>query len=103
LEGEGISVEVIDPRTIRPLDEETILTSVRKTGRLLIAHEACKTGGFGAEVCARVVEKAFRSLRAPVARVAAMDTPMPFNDKLEAAVIPSRDSIANAVRSLMTP
>jgi len=101
LEREGISVEVIDPRTIRPLDEETILASVRKTHRLLIVHEACKTGGFGAEVSALVVEKAFDALQAPVARVAARDTPMPFNDKLETAVIPSRDAIVSAVRVLM--
>lgn len=101
LEREGISVEVIDPRTIRPLDEETILASVRKTGRLVVAHEACKTGGFGGEIAAVVAEKAFEYLRAPIARVAAFDTPMPFNDKLEAAVIPSRDSIVNAVRALL--
>jgi 2-oxoisovalerate dehydrogenase E1 component len=101
LEREGVSVEVIDPRTIRPLDEDTILSSVRKTHRLLIAHEACKTGGFGAEVSARVIEKAFRALHAPVSRVAALDTPMPFNDKLETAVIPSRDAIVSAVQALM--
>jgi len=101
LERDGISVEVIDPRTIRPLDEETILASVRKTHRLLIVHEACKTGGFGAEVAAMVSEKAFAALQAPISRVAARDTPMPFNDKLETAVIPSRDSIVSAVRTLM--
>jgi 2-oxoisovalerate dehydrogenase E1 component len=99
---DGISVEVIDPRTIKPLDEETILASVRKTHRLVIAHEACRTGGFGADVSARVSEKAFRDLHAPVVRVTARDTPMPFNDKLETAVIPSRDSIVSAVRELMT-
>lgn len=101
LEHEGISVEVIDPRTIKPLDEETILASIRKTHRLVIAHEACRTGGFGADVSARVSEKAFKDLHAPVLRVTAPDTPMPFNDKLETAVIPSRDSIANAVRTVM--
>jgi 2-oxoisovalerate dehydrogenase E1 component len=101
LERDGISVEVIDPRTIRPLDEDMVLTSVRKTGRLLIAHEACKTGGFGAEVSAMVAEKAFDALLAPIARVAAPDTPMPFNDKLERLVIPSHEAIVSAVRSLM--
>jgi pyruvate/2-oxoglutarate/acetoin dehydrogenase E1 component len=101
LEREGVSVEVIDPRTIRPLDHDTLLSSVRKTGRLLIAQEACKTGGFGAEVAAQVAEQAFDALRAPIARVAARDTPMPFNDKLETAVIPSRDDIVNAVRNVM--
>jgi len=100
LERDGISVEVIDPRTIRPLDEETILASVRKTNRLIIVHEACQTGGFGAEVSAMVMEKAFDWLDAPVMRVAARDVPMPFNDKLETAVIPSQESIIQAVRSM---
>lgn len=101
LKQEGISVEVIDPRTIRPLDEETILTSVRKTHRMVVAHEACRNGGFGAEVAARITEAAFKDLHAPVCRVAARDTPMPFNDKLETAVIPSRDAIVSAVRSVL--
>ncbi len=100
LEREGISVEVIDPRTIRPLDEETILASVRKTNRLVIVHEACQTGGFGAEVSAMVMEKAFDWLDAPVLRVAARDVPMPYNDQLESAVIPSQERIVEAVRSL---
>jgi 2-oxoisovalerate dehydrogenase E1 component len=103
LERDGVSVEVIDPRTIRPLDEATILSSVRKTGRLLIVHEACKNGGFGAEVSARVMENAFKALKAPVMRLASRDTPMPFNDKLENAVIPSRDDIISAVRTLLNP
>jgi 2-oxoisovalerate dehydrogenase E1 component len=102
LERDGISIEIVDPRTIRPLDEETILTSVRKTGRLLVTHEACKTGGFGAEVSAIVMEKVFESLKAPVARLASRDVPMPFNDKLENAVIPSRDDIVAAVKTLLS-
>jgi 2-oxoisovalerate dehydrogenase E1 component len=101
LEREGISVEVIDPRTIRPLDEETILTSVQKTKRLIIAHEACQTGGFGAEVSAMVMEKAFDWLDAPVMRVAARDTPMPFNDKLESIVIPSQERLIEAIRAVL--
>jgi 2-oxoisovalerate dehydrogenase E1 component len=101
LQQEGISLEVIDPRTIRPLDEETILASVRKTHRLVVVHEACRSGGFGAEVAARITERAFRDLHAPVSRVTAPDTPMPFNDKLETAVIPSRDAIVKAVRALL--
>ncbi len=100
LEREGISAEVIDPRTIRPLDEETILASVRKTNRLIVVHEACQTGGFGAEVSAMVIEKAFDWLDAPVLRVAARDVPMPYNDQLESAVIPSQERIIEAVRSL---
>jgi len=101
LAAEGISVEVIDPRTLRPLDEETILASVRKTNRLVVVHEACLTGGFGAEVSALVMEKAFDYLDAPVTRVAGRDVPMPFNDKLETAVIPSQDRIIEAVRALI--
>lgn len=100
LEREGISVEVIDPRTIKPLDEETILTSVRKTNRLIVAHEACRSGGFGAEISAMVMEKAFDWLDAPVLRVASRDVPMPYNDELEVAVIPSQDDIVQAVRSM---
>jgi 2-oxoisovalerate dehydrogenase E1 component len=101
LEEEGISVEVIDPRTLRPLDEETLLASVRKTHRLVIAHEAWKQGGFGAEVAALVIEKAFDDLDAPVARVGAIDVPMPYNDTLERAVIPSQERILEAIRSVL--
>ncbi|MDP6344312.1 MAG: dehydrogenase E1 component subunit alpha/beta [Alphaproteobacteria bacterium] len=98
LEREGISVEVVDPRTLRPLDEETILNSVRKTSRLVIAHEAWKNGGFGAEVAAMVVEKAFDHLDAPIVRVGGLDVPMPYNDALERATIPSQERIAEAIR-----
>ncbi len=101
LEREGISVEVIDPRTIRPLDEETILASVRKTGRLVVVHEAVKTGGFGAEVAAMVMEKAFDWLDAPVMRIGAPDVPMPFNPDLELAVIPSQKVIEDAIRKIV--
>jgi 2-oxoisovalerate dehydrogenase E1 component len=101
LEREGISVEVVDPRTLRPLDEETILASVRKTNRLVIVHEAWTTGGFGAEVSAIVVEKAFDYLDAPIQRVGARDVPMPYNDGLEVEVIPSIERIANTIRDLM--
>tara|TARA_A100001037_G_scaffold166067_1_gene149417 strand:+ start:2853 stop:4889 length:2037 start_codon:yes stop_codon:yes gene_type:complete len=100
LENEGISVEVIDPRTLRPLDEETILESVCKTNRLVVVHEAWTRGGFGSEVSAMVMEKAFDWLDAPVTRVGAPDVPMPFNDRLELAVIPSVERIVDAVRDL---
>ena len=100
LERDGISVEVIDPRTLRPLDEETIIDSVSKTHRLVIAHEAWKKGGFGAEVAATVQEKAFDELDAPIVRVGAPDVPMPFNDNLERTVIPSQARIEEAIRSL---
>jgi len=102
LEREGISVEVVDPRTLQPLDEETILASVRKTNRLLVVHEAWVKGGFGAELAAMVVDKAFDYLDAPIARLGAPHTPMPYNDRLELEVIPSQDCIVAAVRKLLT-
>lgn len=101
LEKEGISVEVIDPRTLRPLDEELILESVKKTNRLVIAHEAPLTGGWGAEVAALVVEKAFDWLDAPIQRVGALDVPIPYNDELERLVIPSQDRIIDAIRKTL--
>jgi 2-oxoisovalerate dehydrogenase E1 component len=101
LEQDGISIEVIDPRTLVPLDEEAILESVGKTHRLVIVHEAVKRGGFGAEVAALVTERALDELDAPIVRLGARNVPMPYNDKLEQATIPSRDDIAAAVRSLL--
>jgi pyruvate/2-oxoglutarate/acetoin dehydrogenase E1 component len=97
---EGLSVEVIDPRTLVPLDETLILESVAKTGRLVVAHEACKRGGFGAEIAALVAERALDALDAPIVRVAARPVPMPFNETLERATIPSQQDIAAAVRGL---
>ena len=101
LEKDGVSVEVIDPRTLAPLDETTILESVGKTHRLVIAHEAVKRGGFGAEVAAMVCEKALDELDAPIARVAARNVPMPYNDNLERATIPSKEDIVAAIKSLL--
>jgi pyruvate dehydrogenase E1 component beta subunit len=100
LEGEGISVEVIDPMTIKPLDEDTIVDSVKKTGRLLVVHEAHRTGGFGAEVAAVVADKAIDHLDAPIKRVAALDSPVPFGLSLEAFVLPTADDIVKAARNL---
>ncbi|MBI4591623.1 MAG: dehydrogenase E1 component subunit alpha/beta [Candidatus Rokubacteria bacterium] len=100
LEQDGISVEVIDPRTLVPLDEAAILGSVRKTGRLVIAHEACKRGGFGAEVAALVGEHAIDGLDAPIVRVAARNVPMPYNDSLERATIPTQQDIVAAIRGM---
>ena len=101
LEKDGISVEVIDPRTIVPLDEATILASVRKTHRLVVAHEAVKRGGFGAEIAALIAETAIDELDAPVARVGARAVPMPYNDGLERATIPTQEDITAAIRSLL--
>ena len=100
LEKEGISAEVIDPRTLVPLDETTILASVAKTGRLVVTHEAVKRGGWGAEVAALVAERALDVLDAPIVRVAARAVPMPYNDSLERATIPSQQDLVAAVRGL---
>jgi 2-oxoisovalerate dehydrogenase E1 component len=101
LEAEGIDVEVIDPRTLRPLDEDAIIRSVKKTSRLVIAHEGWKRWGFGAEVAAMVAEKAIDWLDAPILRIGARDSPMPYNDKLERLVIPSTDDIVEAVKTVV--
>jgi 2-oxoisovalerate dehydrogenase E1 component len=101
LEKEGVSVEVIDPRTLVPLDEATILASVAKTGRLVIAHEAVKRGGWGAELAALVAERTIDVLDAPIVRVAARNVPMPYNDSLERATIPSQQDIAAAIRGMI--
>ena len=97
---QGIETEVVDPRTLRPLDMDTICASVRKTGRCLVVHEAWRTGGLGAEIAASIGEAAFDWLDAPVARLAAPDVPMPYNDRLEREVIPSAAAIAASVRRL---
>jgi 2-oxoisovalerate dehydrogenase E1 component len=101
LEKEGVSVEVIDPRTLVPLDEATILASVRKTHRLVVAHEAVKRAGYGAEIAALVAERALDDLDAPVARVGARAVPMPYNDALERATIPGQQDIVDAIRGLL--
>jgi 2-oxoisovalerate dehydrogenase E1 component len=98
---DGIEIEVIDPRTLRPLDLDTIVTSVRKTNRLVIAHEAWTKWGYGAEIAASVTEAAFDWLDAPPARVGMRDVPMPYNDTLERAVIPGPADIAAAVRAVL--
>ena len=102
LEQEGVSVEVVDPRTLYPLDKETILRSVEKTGRLVIVEESCKTGNFGGEVAAIVAEEAFDSLKGPIRRVAAPDTPIPANSFLETLFVPDEKRIKEAVRSSYT-
>ncbi|HEX3011143.1 MAG TPA: alpha-ketoacid dehydrogenase subunit beta [Syntrophomonadaceae bacterium] len=97
---EGINAEVIDPRTLIPLDKEAILESVGKTGKLVIAHEAVKTMGFGAEIAAMVAEEGFDLLKAPIIRIGAPYCPIPFSPTLEQAYIPSEEGIAAAVKSM---
>jgi len=98
---EGISCEVVDPRTLFPLDKETILASVRKTGRLLITHEAVQRCGWGAEMAALAAREAFDYLDAPIVRVCAKETPVPFAPKLEKHVIPDKDAVVAGVRALL--
>lgn len=101
LAAEGISVEVIDPRTTAPLDIETILTSVHRTGRLLIVDETFAPCGIGAEVAAQAVDRAFDDLDAPVRRLNGVQVPTPYSAPLEAAVIPKKEDIAQAIRDLI--
>lgn len=96
-----LSVEVIDPRTLVPLDEETILNSVRKTGRLLVVQEAALCGGFGSEIVRRVTERAFGALQAPPRVLGNLDLPMPFSPPLEKAVIPDEAAIEALVREIV--
>jgi 2-oxoisovalerate dehydrogenase E1 component len=100
LEADGLSAEVIDPRTLKPLDLDMIVASVKRTNRLVVVHEGWRFGGFGGEIAASVTEAAFDWLDAPVARVGALDVPMPFNDRLERIVIPSAERIVAAVKGL---
>ena len=100
LEKQGVSVEVIDPRTIRPLDIETILNSVKKTNRLVIAEESHQFCGVGAEISAQVMEHAFDYLDAPVRRLSGADVPMPYAKNLEKLALPDVESIIAAVREV---
>jgi pyruvate/2-oxoglutarate/acetoin dehydrogenase E1 component len=98
---EGASVEVIDLRSLVPLDREAILASVRKTSKVVVLHEATRSCGVGAEVCALIAEEAFEDLDGPVVRVTAPDTPIPFSPPLERAVLPQLDDVKEACRELL--
>lgn len=100
LSEEGIYPDVIDLRTLSPIDIDIICDSVKKTGRLLVVHEACRQAGLGAEIAAQVMENAFDYLDAPVCRVAGSDVPMPFAGELERAVVPQIQDIVTAGRTL---
>jgi pyruvate dehydrogenase E1 component beta subunit len=101
LAAEGISAEVLDLRCLVPLDRARLLASVRKTGRLVVIHEANKFGGFGAEIAALVAEEAFEYLKAPIKRVCAPDIPVPFSPPQEKFYRPSPEKIFAAVHSMM--
>ena len=102
LEEEGVDVEVIDPRTLNPLDTRLIIESVKKTGRLIIADVACKTGGAGAEIACRVAESAHQCLKAPIRRVNFPDTPTPCSPRLEEAYYPDATTIIHAIKESLS-
>jgi pyruvate/2-oxoglutarate/acetoin dehydrogenase E1 component len=101
LAADGIEAEVIDLRTLAPLDLETVLRSVRKTGRVVIAHEACRRGGFGGELAAQIQEEAFDFLDAPIRRVGALDVPIPYSKPMEEYVIPDEERIVAEVKRVL--
>ena len=103
LDGQGIDAEVIDLRCLRPLDTDAIVASARRTGRVMIVHEACRFGGFGGEIAATITEsEAFYHLDAPICRLAGRDVPIPYNKTLESQVVPTQDRIVEAARGLVT-
>lgn len=102
LEKEGIDAEVIDPRSLVPLDEETLVNSVKKTGKAVVVHEACKRCGIGAEIASFIMEEAFDFLDAPILRVAGANTPIPYNMTLEKLARPNVKDIVNAVKRMIS-
>jgi pyruvate dehydrogenase E1 component beta subunit len=102
LEKEGVEVEVLDLRSLVPLDEETIIQSVSKTGKLLIVHEACRTGGMAGEIAAIVAKEAFGYLDAPIERITAPDTPVPFSAPMEKFFIPQIPEIVGRIRKMVS-
>jgi pyruvate dehydrogenase E1 component beta subunit len=101
LEEEEIDAEVIDLRTLNPLDLKTVVESVRKTGKAIVVYEGWRTGGAGAEIAAQIYEAAFDDLDAPIERVATLDIPMPYNKHLEKAALPSAAQIVKAAEKLV--
>jgi len=99
---EGIEAEVLDIRTLVPLDREAVVATARKTGRVVIVHEACQTGGFGGELAAVIADsEAFYYLDAPIRRLGGADVPIPYNPQLEASVVPTEERILQAIRELV--
>jgi 2-oxoisovalerate dehydrogenase E1 component beta subunit len=100
LEAEGIDAEIVDLRTLQPLDDETVFASLARTNKVLILHEDTRTGGIGAEIAARISEKCFENLDGPIVRVTAPDTPVPYSPPLEAFFLPDAEKVARAARAL---
>jgi 2-oxoisovalerate dehydrogenase E1 component beta subunit len=100
LERDGISIEIVDLRTLIPWDRAAVLESVGKCSKVLVLHEDTRTGGFGGEIAATIAEEAFEDLDAPIRRLAAPDTPVPFSPPLEKAFIPQVDDVADALQEL---
>jgi pyruvate dehydrogenase E1 component beta subunit len=101
LEKEGISVEVVDLRTLKPLDTKTVLASARKTGRVIIVHEACRRGGIGGDIAAMIMEEAYDDLDGPVARICGKDSAIPYNLALESACVPTVEEIIEGVLKMV--
>jgi pyruvate dehydrogenase E1 component beta subunit len=102
LSEEGIDIEIVDPRTLMPLDKQTLIASAQKTGKVMIVHEAVQTGGVGGEIAAVIADsEAFFYLDAPIRRVCGLDVPIPYCLELEREVVPSPDRITRAIRQLM--
>jgi pyruvate dehydrogenase E1 component beta subunit len=101
LEQQDIRIEVVDLRSLNPLDKETILRSTEKTGRLLIVHQAATTSGFGAEIAALVAREGFEFLISPIRRLGALDVPVPFSPKLENHVVPNEEKIVAEVLNMV--
>ena len=100
LAGDGVSVEIVDLRTVLPWDKAAVLESVRKTSKVLVLHEDTRTGGFGGEIAATIAEEAFEDLDAPVRRLTAPDTPVPFSPVLEKAFLPQVEDVVKGLREL---
>lgn len=98
---EGFTIEIIDPRTLTPLDLEVIIESVKKTGKLVILHEACRKCGIGAEISSQITEKAFDFLDAPIRIIASLDCPIPYSEVLEKAVIPDEYRITKVIKEVL--
>ena len=97
LEKEGISVEVVDLRTLVPLDKETVLASARRTGKVIVVHEACRRGGVGGDIAAMIMEEAYDDLDGPVMRIAGRNTPVPYNLNIEKVCVPSVEDVIEGV------